>query len=102
MNIDAQKIRDKIGIFGENHIMGFIVGCFIGIFGGYDYKEVLTLGVQAGTALMLFPMVAKLFMTALTPVSNGATEFMKKKFHGRDIEHPRSAKSRCGGQRAGA
>ena len=85
MNIDAQKIRDKIGIFGENHIMGFIVGCFIGIFGGYDYKEVLTLGVQAGTALMLFPMVAKLFMTALTPVSNGATEFMKKKFHGRDI-----------------
>ena len=61
MNIDAQKIRDKIGIFGENHIMGFIVGCFIGIFGGYDYKEVLTLGVQAGTALTLFPMVAKLF-----------------------------------------
>lgn len=85
VNIDAQKIRDKIGIFGENHIMGFIVGCFIGIFGGYNVSEVLTLGVQAGTALTLFPMVAKLFTTSLTPISEGATEFMKKRFSGREF-----------------
>lgn len=85
VNIDAQKIRDKIGIFGENHIMGFIVGCFIGVFGGYNVSEVLTLGVQAGTALTLFPMVAKLFTTSLTPISEGATEFMKKRFSGREF-----------------
>lgn len=84
-DIDAQKVREKIGIFGENHIMGFLVGCFIGIFGGYGIKEVLVLGIQAGTALTLFPMVAKLFTTALTPVSEGATEFMKKRFSGREI-----------------
>lgn len=85
LNIDAKKVRDKIGIFGENHIMGFIVGCFIGIFGGYGYQKVLQLGVQAGCALTLFPMVAKLFTTALTPVSGAATEFMKKRFHGKNI-----------------
>ena len=85
VNIDAQKIRDKTGIIGENHIMGFIVGCFIGIFGGYNVSEVLTLGVQAGTALTLFPMVAKLFTTSLTPISEGATEFMKKRFSGREF-----------------
>ena len=85
LNIDAKKIRDKVGIFGENRIMGFIVGCFIGIFGGYGYQEVLQLGVQAGCALTLFPMVAKLFTTALTPVSSAATEFMKKRFHGKNI-----------------
>ncbi|MBP1042304.1 PTS galactitol transporter subunit IIC [Vagococcus sp. BWB3-3] len=85
VNIDAQKIRDKIGVFGENHIMGFLVGCFIGIFGGYDIPAILTLGVQAGTALTLFPLVAKLFTTSLTPISEGATEFMKRKFAGREF-----------------
>lgn len=85
VNIDAQKIREKIGAFGENHVMGFIVGCFIGFFGGYDTKAILTLGVQSGAALTLFPLVAKLFTSALTPISQGATEFMKGRFHGRSF-----------------
>lgn len=85
IHIDAQKIREKVGIFGETHIMGFIVGCFIGIFGGYSITEILTLGVQAACALTLFPMIAKLFTTALTPISEVATEFMKKKYTNRNI-----------------
>jgi galactitol PTS system EIIC component len=84
-NLDAQKVREKVGIFGENHIMGFIVGCLIGLFGGYDYKETLTLGVQAGAALTLFPLVAKLFTTALTPISESATSFMKNRFKDREF-----------------
>ncbi|MFD1452231.1 PTS transporter subunit IIC [Oceanobacillus sojae] len=82
-NFDAQKLRDKIGIFGETHVMGFLIGCLIGAFGGYDIRSILTLGVQAGAALMLFPLVAKLFTTALTPVSESATSFMKKRFSNR-------------------
>ncbi|WP_080848286.1 PTS galactitol transporter subunit IIC [Cytobacillus gottheilii] len=84
-NLDAQKVREKVGIFGENHIMGFIVGCLIGLFGGYGYKETLTLGVQAGAALTLFPLVAKLFTTALTPISESATSFMKNRFKDREF-----------------
>ncbi|WP_152657109.1 PTS galactitol transporter subunit IIC [Oceanobacillus sp. CFH 90083] len=83
VNFDAQKLRDKIGIFGETHVMGFLIGCLIGIFGGYDIRSVLTLGVQAGAALMLFPLVAKLFTTALTPISESATAYMKKRFSNR-------------------
>lgn len=37
-NFDAQKLRDKIGIFGETHVMGFLIGCLIGAFGGYDIE----------------------------------------------------------------
>lgn len=85
LNLDAQKVREKIGIFGENHIMGFIVGCLIGLFGGYDIRATLTLGVQAGAALTLFPLVAKLFTTALTPISESATGFMKKRFSNREF-----------------
>jgi len=83
VNFDAQKVREKIGAFGENHIMGFLIGCLIGLFGGYDFKATLTLGVQSGAALTLFPLVAKLFTTALTPISESATDFMKNRFKNR-------------------
>ena len=83
--LDGDTLKDKIGVFAENHVIGFIVGAFIGIFAGYDFKGIVTLGIQAGTALLLFPMVAKLFMQALSPLSEGVSEFMKKKFPERDF-----------------
>ncbi|MFD1860325.1 PTS galactitol transporter subunit IIC [Aeromicrobium camelliae] len=84
-NIDAQKLREKIGVFGENHVMGFLIGCAIGALGGYDFSATLTLGIQAAAALTLFPLVAKLFTTALTPVSEAATNFTKKRFADREF-----------------
>ena len=83
--LDAEHLKDKIGIFAENHVMGFIVGILIGIFARYDVSQILTLGVQAATALRIFPMVAKLFMEALAPISDAASEFMKKRFPGREF-----------------
>lgn len=82
--LNAQTLKQKIGIFGENHVLGFIVGTIVGLVGGQGVGALLT-GVQAGTALTLFPMVSKLFMTALTPISDAANEFIKKKFPGREM-----------------
>ncbi|MDT0269634.1 PTS transporter subunit IIC [Streptomyces sp. DSM 44915] len=84
-HVEAQALRNKIGVFGENHVMGFIIGCLIGAVGGYGLSETLTLGIQAAAALTLFPLVAKLFTTALTPVSEAATNFTKKRFGGREF-----------------
>ena len=42
-------------------------------------------GVQAGCALTLFPMVSKLFMQALSPISEVANGFVKKHFPGREM-----------------
>lgn len=82
--LNAQEIRNKIGIFGENHVLGFLMGTIIGLAAGQG-SGALLLGVQAGTALTLFPMVSKLFMTALTPISDAASEWVKKKFPGREL-----------------
>lgn len=82
--LNAATLKQKIGIFGENHIMGFIVGTIIGIIGGQGITSLMT-GVQAGAALTLFPMVSKLFMTALTPISDAANGFIKKHFPGREM-----------------
>lgn len=83
--MDANALKEKIGIFGENHIMGFIVGLGLGFAGGYDVSGALMLGMQAATALTLFPMVAKLFMQALSPLSDSISEYMKKRFNGREM-----------------
>lgn len=82
--LNAANLRVKIGIFGENHILGFIVGTIIGLLGGQGISALMT-GVQAGAALTLFPLVSKLFMTALTPISDAANSFIKKNFPGREM-----------------
>ena len=83
--IDAAALRQKIGIFGENHVIGFILGVVIGLLGGYEFSAALLLGIQAGTALTMFPMVAKLFMTALAPISDATSKFVQKRFPGKEI-----------------
>lgn len=83
--MNANTLKDKLGIFGENHVMGFIVGTTIGLVGGYSVGAALMLGIQAGTALTLFPMVSKLFMTALTPLSDAASTFVRERFPGKEM-----------------
>lgn len=84
-NLDADYIKDKIGIFGENHVMGAIIGLLLGLAAGYDISKSLNLAVQAATAMILFPMVSKLFSQALSPISDGVSEFMRKKFSGKEV-----------------
>ncbi|MGH4121220.1 PTS galactitol transporter subunit IIC [Clostridium sp.] len=85
INVNAQQMKEKIGVFGENSVMGFIVGALIAMFGGFDLKGILNTAMQVATALVLFPMVAKLFMQALAPIADAAGTFMKKRFKGREI-----------------
>lgn len=83
--MDAEALRDKIGVFAENHIMGAIIGFLLGLAAGYGVQDALILAIQAATALTLFPMVSKLFMQALSPISDAVSEFMKKRFEDREI-----------------
>lgn len=82
---DAETLRDKIGVFGENSVMGGIIGLILGVAAGYGLSGSLTLAVQAATALTLFPMVSKLFSQALSPISDAVSEFMRSKYGDRDI-----------------
>lgn len=84
-HIDANWLKQKLGIFAENHVMGFIIACLIGIFAQLSVPEILTLGVQGAAALTLFPMVSKLFMQALSPLSDATSEFMRNRFKGREF-----------------
>lgn len=82
--LNVQALQEKIGIFGENHVLGFIIGTAIGLIAGQGVGALAT-GVMVGTALTLFPMCSKLFMTALTPISEAASEWVQARFPGRTL-----------------
>lgn len=83
--VTAENLREKIGIFGENHVIGFILGTLLGFCGGYNVTAALTLGIQAATAMVLLPTVAKLFMQALSPMASAMSAFMRKRFPDKDV-----------------
>lgn len=81
----TDKLKEKIGIFGENSVMGFVIGGLMAILAGYAVKDTLNVGIKIGAALVLFPMVAKLFMQALAPIADAASSYMKNRFKDREI-----------------
>lgn len=83
--MDADALKEKIGVFGENSVMGAIIGFILGLASGYGVAGALQLAVQAATALTLFPMVSKLFSQALSPISEAISEFMRNKFSGKEV-----------------
>jgi len=82
---DADTLKEKIGVFGENSVMGAIIGLALGLASGNGLKYALSLAVQAATALTLFPMVSKLFSQALSPISEAVSDFMREKFEDREV-----------------
>ena len=82
---DAAALKEKVGIFAENHVLGFILGIVFGVLAGYSVAQTLTLAIQAATALTLFPVITKYFMQALSPISEAVSDFMNAKFEGRTL-----------------
>lgn len=82
---DAEHMQKKLGMWGRNDVMGFIIGILLGFAGGYGLSKSLTLGVEAACAMALFPMISKLFMEALNPIASAMGDFMKRHFKDRKV-----------------
>jgi len=82
---NAEILKEKVGIFAENHVIGFILGVIFGLLARFSIADTLTLAVKAATALTLFPVITKYFMQALAPISEAVSDFMNKKFQGRTL-----------------
>ena len=84
-SFNAADLRDKVGILAENHVLGFILGILFGVLARFDVAKTLTLGIQAATALTLFPVISKYFMQALEPISDAISQFMRRRFNDRQL-----------------
>ena len=80
---DAESLKEKIGFLGEPSILGIIMGLLISFLAGYDLASSLKLAIKVAAVMVVLPRLAALFSEALIPISEAATEFMRKKFPGR-------------------
>lgn len=89
---DPKEIQDKLGIFGESMIIGFIMGIFLAIFAGYNIKDTLELAFNIAAVVYILPKMASILGEGLMPISDGAKEYiinrfptMKKSYIGLDL-----------------
>lgn len=82
---DPESIQKKFGVFGDSTVVGFLIGLVMGILAGYDIAGIGQLAIKTGAVMVLMPRMVSLLMEGLTPISESANDFVKKRFPGREL-----------------
>lgn len=85
LDANPDTLRKRFGIFGEPLMMGLILGMLIAIVAGFTWTKVITVGIGMAAVLVLLPKMVALLMEGLIPLSEGAREFIRKRFPGKDV-----------------
>ena len=87
LNIDAEGMKKKFGLFGEPLFLGVIIGIVIGCFACESWGAIvdgipgiLGLGIKMGAVMELIPRITSLFIEGLKPISEATRELIAKKF----------------------
>ncbi len=87
LNIDAEGMKKKFGLFGEPLFLGVIIGIGIGCLACRDGKElvdsipdILGLGIKMGAVMELIPRITSLFIEGLKPISEATRSLIARKF----------------------
>ena len=87
VNIDAEGMKKRFGLFGEPLFLGVIIGILIGCLACKDADELvanipatLGLGIKMGAVMELIPRITGLFIEGLKPISEATRELIAKKF----------------------
>ena len=83
VNFTLDGLQEKIGVFGEPVIVGFVLGLIVGILAGQDFVGVMTTAINLAAAMVLIPRMASLLMEGLMPISDAASAFIDKHFKGK-------------------
>ena len=83
VNMNMDIIQRRFGILGEPILVGTVLGIVIAILAGMDFSGILIFGITMGAVLVLIPKMAALLMEGLLPISDAASEFIRKRFQNR-------------------
>ncbi|MGX7205953.1 PTS galactitol transporter subunit IIC [Enterococcus pingfangensis] len=86
INITSEKIESRLGVLGQPTIVGAILGFAIGLLAQYTVADSLQLSIQMAAVMVLMPMVVKLIMEGLIPISEAARELLDKHFKGSELK----------------
>ena len=89
LDVDAEGLKRKFGIFGDPLFLGVIIGCGIGALKCDSWAAVvdsipaiLKLGVTVGAVMVLIPRITGLFIEGLKPIVDETRGFIEKRFAG--------------------
>lgn len=91
---DPETIKKRFGVLGETMVVGTVIGFIIALlaFGptlgsdlGGSVAKILNTSISLGAVMMVLPRMVAILMEGLLPMSEGAREFITKKFPGRKI-----------------
>lgn len=85
IEISAESLRKKFGIFGEPMMMGLIIGFVLAALAGAEPQVILQTGIGLASVMYLMPKMVSCLMEGLMPISEAAQEMMSKRFEGREI-----------------
>jgi len=94
LEADPDTIREKFGILGETMVLGTVLGLIIALIAygpnlftdfGTAFANILNTAISLGAVMMVLPRMVAILMEGLLPLSEGAREFITKKFPGREI-----------------
>ncbi|MHC5227270.1 PTS galactitol transporter subunit IIC [Enterococcus sp. LJL99] len=86
ITITSDKIESKLGVLGQPTIVGAFLGFVIGLLAGYEIGDCLQLAIQMAAVMVLMPMVVKLIMEGLIPISEAARKLLDKHFSGSGLK----------------
>jgi len=77
---NPEKIRAKLGVFGEPMVIGLLMGLLLGWGAGYDLKLLLELGFSIAAVIYILPMMGGILGRGLMPLSEQMKGYLGKKF----------------------
>ena len=85
LDADPETIQKRFGVFGEPMVMGIIIGIALAALGGYDFPNILKLGMSMGGVMFLMPRMVKILMEGLIPIQEGAQKVLQEKYGNRKL-----------------
>jgi len=85
INWTSSNMQEKLGLLGEPMILGLVIGAALALFARMEIRVVLNTAMGVAAVLVLLPRMIALLMEGLMVISEGAHEFMEKKFPGKEI-----------------
>ncbi|CAH1852211.1 PTS galactitol transporter subunit IIC [Convivina praedatoris] len=85
INITPERLKEKMGIFGEPTMIGAILGLILGFLANLNHLgslkawgQILFFAVQLATVMTIFPMIAHLFGKAFKPITSEISNRYRK------------------------
>ncbi|QRG70221.1 PTS galactitol transporter subunit IIC [Brevibacillus choshinensis] len=85
LKADPETIQKRLGLLGESTVLGLILGIIIALLAGWDLQKILDLGVKTAAVMLILPRMVSILMEGLIPISEAASEFVRKRFPGREV-----------------